>query len=79
MFYTYALISNNHDRIYIGLTRNLESRIREHNAGKTKSTKYYIPWSLFYSEEFDTRLKARLREKKLKSGVGREFLKKKLR
>ena len=78
MYYVYAIISGKDNRIYVGLTGNLSRRIREHNGGKTKSTKYYKPWSLLYLEKLDNLLEARKREKKLKSGCGKEFLKKKV-
>jgi len=76
MFYVYALKSTKHNRIYIGLTKDLVKRIKEHNLGQTKSTSFYKPWALFYSEKLDTRTEARVQEKKLKSGSGREFLRK---
>ncbi|MDD5449577.1 MAG: GIY-YIG nuclease family protein [Candidatus Omnitrophica bacterium] len=75
MYFVYALATKNNTRIYVGLTKNLKLRTREHNSGKTKSTKAYKPWILFYSEKFNTRLEARAREKVLKSGFGKEFLK----
>ena len=75
MYYVYALKSVDYNRIYVGLTSNLESRIKEHNAGKTKSTRFYRPWVLFYTENLDSRITARTREKELKSGSGREYLK----
>ena len=74
MFYVYALKSVQHDRIYIGLTSNICRRFKEHNLGKTRSTKFYKPWILIYSEKLDTRAAARRQEKKLKTGSGREFL-----
>ncbi len=74
MYYVYALKSTSHDRIYIGITKNLENRIKEHNSGKTKSTKFYRPWILFFSEEAISRNSARDREKELKTGSGREYL-----
>lgn len=55
------------------MTKNLESRLKEHNAGKTKSTKFYAPWEILYTEKFYSREDAREREKKLKSGYGKEF------
>ena len=76
MYFVYAIKSKRLNRIYVGLTKNLQVRIREHNFGKTKSTKFYRPWVLFYSEEFDTRILARRREIQLKSGYGKEFLRK---
>ena len=75
MYYVYALKGEKHNRIYVGLTKDLNARLIEHNNGKTKSTKFYKPWSLIYSEEHDSRIVAREREKKLKSGFGKEYLK----
>jgi len=76
MYYVYALVSANRDRIYVGLTKDLNSRLKEHNSWRTRSTKYYNPWLLFYFEKLDSRLEARLREIKLKSEAAKEFLKK---
>ncbi|MDD5731218.1 MAG: GIY-YIG nuclease family protein [Candidatus Omnitrophica bacterium] len=75
MYYVYALKSVEHNRVYIGITKNLRNRVKEHNSGKTKSTRFYKPWVLFYSELADSRITARKREKQLKSGYGKEFLK----
>ena len=75
MYYVYALRSVNHNRIYVGLSKNITLRIKEYNAGKTKSTKFFKPWVLFYSEELSSRMVAREREKTLKSGFGRDYLK----
>ena len=78
MFTVYALRSGKDGRIYVGFSENLERRLREHNSGQVTSTKAYLPWSIFYTMEVDTRLKAREQEKKLKSGFGKEFLKSKI-
>lgn len=75
MFYVYAIKSINRNYIYVGLTNNIERRLQEHNNGENKSTKAYTPFFLFHSEVFATRNEARIREKKLKSGYGKEFLK----
>jgi len=61
--------------IYVGMTNDLDRRIIEHNNGENRSTKGYKPFVLFYSEIFETRLEARKRQKYLKSGIGKEFLK----
>ena len=42
---------------------------------KVWTTKPYIPFILIYSEKFETRAEARDKEKYLKSGSGKEFLK----
>lgn len=78
-FYTYVLKSDKDGRLYKGHTENLETRLLQHNSGKTPSTKLYLPWVLVYFEEFSTREEAILREKYFKSGIGREFLKTKLK
>ncbi|OGE75545.1 MAG: endonuclease [Candidatus Doudnabacteria bacterium RIFCSPHIGHO2_01_52_17] len=74
-YIVYAIKSDRDGRIYVGLTANLEQRIRYHNSGLVFSTKGYRPWRLFHKESFETRAEARIREKKLKSGYGKEYLK----
>ncbi|WP_291968032.1 GIY-YIG nuclease family protein [Maribacter sp.] len=75
MFYVYILRSEVDGCLYKGMTNNLQKRIEEHNSGKNKSTKGFLPWILVCNEEFETRIEARVREKYFKSGVGREYLK----
>ena len=75
MFYVYVLYSKKHNRKYTGMTIDIEKRLKEHNARQNKSTKAYVPWEVIFKEGFKTRLEARAREKYLKSGVGREFIK----
>ncbi|HCY77299.1 MAG TPA: endonuclease [Ignavibacteriales bacterium] len=75
MFFVYAIKSLKRNYIYVGLSSNLERRLAEHNGGRNKTTEPYRPFKLIYSEEFDTRIKARIREKYFKSGSGKEFLK----
>jgi len=75
MYFVYVLKSSIDNRLYKGLTSNIKRRVKEHNSGKTKSTKAYKPWKLVYQEEFKTLEEAREREIYLKSGVGREYLK----
>ncbi len=76
MTYKVYAIKNKKGRIYIGLTKNINQRLKDHNSGKVFSTKGYRPWDLFYNEFCTDRIKARKREKFLKSGCGKEFLKK---
>jgi putative endonuclease len=57
------------------MTANFEKRIRDHNLGHVFSTKGHRPWKLLYKEEMPDRADARCREKYLKHGVGKEFLK----
>lgn len=77
-YFVYILESEIDGRLYKGQTSDLHKRIKEHNSGKTTSTKGYVPWKLVYFEKFETRGEAVLREKYFKTGSGREFLKAKL-
>ena len=56
---------------------DLGRRLKEHNTGKTFSTKGYRPWVLVFVEEYMSRAEARNREKYLKGGSGKEFIKSK--
>ncbi len=76
MFFVYVLKSEVDGRLYKGFTNNLESRLNEHNLGKTKSTKAYRPWKFVLIEKYTNLNEARKREIFLKSGLGRTFLKK---
>ena len=78
MYFVYVIKSQIDARLYKGITNDLERRVKEHNSGKHKSTKGYLPWELIYYEKVNNRIEAREREKYLKSGIGREFLKKRL-
>jgi putative endonuclease len=75
MWFAYALRSLSDGWFYVGMTSRLETRVKEHNAGYNRSTRARVPFDLVYAERFDTRLAARAREKYLKSGVGRAYLK----
>ena len=75
-YFVYVLQSEIDGRLYKGQTSDIDNRLQEHNSGKTKSTKGYIPWKLVYFEKFGTIEEAVLREKFLKTGSGRELLKK---
>jgi putative endonuclease len=75
MFLVYAIKSVNREYIYVGLTHDLENRINRHNKGYEKTTRPYRPFELIYQESYETRFQARQREKYLKSGIGKEFLK----
>ena len=74
-YFTYVLRSRKDNSLYIGISKSPESRLKEHNWGDSKFTKGRRPYSLIYKEEFIDRVSARKREKYLKSGIGREYLK----
>jgi putative endonuclease len=74
----YVIQSEIDGRLYKGQTSDIDKRIKEHNSGKTKSTKGFVPSKLVYLETFGTREEAVLREKYFKTGSGREFIKEKI-
>ncbi len=75
MWYIYILRSLKNNRVYTGSTNNLERRLMEHNSGHSKYTSLTRPFELIYKEDFTTRLEARQRELFLKTGKGRDLLK----
>ncbi|WP_298237378.1 GIY-YIG nuclease family protein [uncultured Algibacter sp.] len=74
MFFVYAISSKTKNYIYVGLTQDLEKRLVKHNSKREKTTKAYVPFELIYSEQVETRIEARIREKYWKSGIGKEKL-----
>ncbi|MCX5781636.1 MAG: GIY-YIG nuclease family protein [Elusimicrobia bacterium] len=76
MYYLYILKSKRNGRYYIGSTGNLGKRLEEHNRGKTKSTKKFVPYQLEYKETFDTLSEARKREYYIKSQKSSRFVEK---
>ena len=75
MIVVYAIRSLSRNYVYVGLTNDLERRLNEHNQRYNKTTKPYAPFELIYQEKFPDRISARRKEKQLKSGIGKEFLK----
>ena len=74
-WYVYVLRSRRNKWFYIGLTNDVQRRLREHNRGYNRSTKGKGPFDLLHVEGFSGRPSARAREEYLKSGTGREWVK----
>ncbi len=75
MYFVYVLRSK-FGKLYIGHTNNLERRVAEHNLGFSRYTSRVAgPWALVYKEPFNTRSGAMKRERELKTGKGRDYLK----
>ena len=79
MFYVYVLRSESDSGFYIGFSTNLRARLRQHQEGVSLATKSRGPWELIYYEAYTEREDAEGREKFLKSGAGRRFLRAQLR
>jgi len=75
MYYIYVLRSGKDNKNYIGYTKDIKRRIREHLLGEVNSTKSRRPLEIIYYEQFETSDEAVKREKYLKSGIGRQKLK----
>jgi putative endonuclease len=78
MYYVYILQSEKDGLWYTGYTEHLAQRIKQHNEGSTESTKRRRPLKLIYYEAYLDKEDALGREKFLKSGSGKRFLKKQL-
>jgi putative endonuclease len=78
MFYTYVL-QNKNKWLYTGYTHDLRKRFNEHTTKKSEYTKHRGPYTLIYYEACTQERDARSREKYLKSGMGKRYLKNRLK
>lgn len=65
--------------LYTGCSNDVEKRLELHNAGHVHSTQHKKPLSLIYYEAYLNSEDAFRREKFLKTGWGRNYIKKTLR
>jgi len=79
MYYVYTIQSKKNKIVYVGYTNDLRKRLKEHNLGKVFSTKPYRPFDLIYYEAYLNKKDALGREKFLKSGWGKNYLRRTLR
>jgi len=75
----YVLL-NPQGKTYVGQTGQLTTRLDQHNdpayRGTLHTKRHAGPWKLVHQEQFSTRAEAMRRERELKSGCGREWIKK---
>ena len=75
-FVVYILYSEKFNKNYTGFTSNLIERFKSHNLIATKGyTIKFRPWTIIHIEFFSSKSEAMKREKYLKTGIGREFIK----
>lgn len=79
MYYVYVLQSIKDYLFYTGFTTDLQRRVEEHNSKQQVSTKGRIPFKLVYYECCLSKEDAISREKYLKSGMGKKYLKNRLK
>jgi len=77
-FFVYVLFSFKDRKLYTGYSENINNRLKEHLKGRVKATKNRLPLKLIYYETYINKFDAKTREKFLKSGFGRNQLKKAL-
>ncbi len=73
--WTYVLKSEIDGSLYVGISKDVKRRIKEHNSGKTSSNRSKTPYILILKEKCENYREARKREQFWKSGFGREKLK----
>jgi len=79
VFYLYVLHSERDSGLYIGFSTDLRRRLSEHKAGASQATNFRGQWNLIYYEAYTEEADALGRERFLKSGGGRKFLRSRLR
>ena len=79
MYYIYVIRNKISKRFYTGFTKDLRKRIDEHNKNKVFSTKNRGENELIYYEGCMNIEDARNREKYLKTGMGKRYLKNRLK
>jgi putative endonuclease len=70
-YFLYILWSLSSSSFYIGISDDVENRLRQHNFGVLKSwTSRHRPWELVHREAYPDYRSARLRENELKAQKG---------
>ena len=59
---------------YVGYTKKIEERVREHNEGSTRYSSKKRPWKLVHREEFADDTEARQRELAIKRKKSRKYI-----
>ncbi|MBU1202961.1 GIY-YIG nuclease family protein [Patescibacteria group bacterium] len=77
--YVYILKSKKDNNFYVGYTKDLNLRFKQHQEAKVESTKNRRPLNLIYYECCLNQQDATKREKYLKTYLGRYYIKKRLK
>ena len=72
--YVYILRSLKKDFVYVGCTKDLKRRFKEHNNKEELSTKHYAPFELIHYEAYKDARDAYRRESYLKTTKGKTTL-----
>ncbi len=74
--YLYILESQKNGSYYIGCSKNVDKRLKQHNSGQVKATRYKRPYKLVFKQEFDSIDIAHKAELKIKSWKRKDFIEK---
>ena len=75
----YILLSLKDNNFYVGFTGDLSQRLKDHKKGKVFATRYRLPVKLIYYEVGGSEKDARAREKYLKTGMGKRYIRNRLK
>ena len=79
MNYVYVLLSEVDKQFYTGATTDLKKRFEMHNAGEVSSTANRRPLRLIYYEACISKEDSFRREKYLKTGMGKRYIRNRLK
>ena len=74
MYHVYILRSQRNASFYTGFTKDIDTRLSQHNMGRVKATRHIRPLEIVYSEPFESETEARRREYYIKSQKSRKFI-----
>lgn len=73
MFFIYILQSEIDNSFYIGYSKDVDRRLKQHNEGESNYTSRKMPWKIVYVEKAETKFIALKREKFLKNQKSKDF------
>lgn len=79
MYLVYVLRSFKNHHWYTGYTDDLQKRLRQHANGESTYTKNRGPYEVIYYEACRNKTDARAREIYLKTGMGKRYLRNRLK
>ena len=80
MYFVYILKNQINSLVYIGFTKDLRKRLKEHQQGRSKYVGHRGKWELIYYEAYKSMKDAIVREKMLKNyGSSLGHLKKRIK
>ena len=78
-YYVYVLRSLKNNQLYTGCTNNLRKRLTQHNSGEASYTRSRGPYELLYYEASLHKDDAFARERYLKTGMGKRYIKNRIK